>query len=395
MSSTIHSATFSPNQWLLEIPDGLHQSARQTPQSGNYAAADWNYYLTEVTHQALLTWFQDVDAAATIREVDPALFAQLNQWIPGSVIDWCGKRCVILPNATLDDSELLIPQEWIDIPEWQGDYFLATQVDWDDRTIKVWGYTTHERIKQQAAYIPSERMYQLDAVHLIQDLNALAIARQLCPDEVTQVAVDPIHPLSASATAQWLEQLSNSPNPRLAVPFATWAALITQPDCLATLAQPRSTVVASFDNLITNLSQWVDGVVEQSWQTLDSLMGRDFAPAYAFRDGEADNDAQTIRRVKLVQLNAETVLLLVLELKPLEDGRVYIKVRLYPPNTARPLPAQVNLSLQTIDQQTVQTISSRAQDDLIQLKGFRCPSGFQFVIQVAQADTTIDLPFVV
>ncbi len=51
------------------------------------------------------------------------------QFVNGSVLELNGKRIVLLPSKAIDRSELVIPQEWVDIPAWAGDYFMAVQID--------------------------------------------------------------------------------------------------------------------------------------------------------------------------------------------------------------------------------------------------------------------------
>jgi hypothetical protein len=146
--------------------------------------------------------------------------------------------------------------------------------------------------------------------------------------------------------------------------------------------------------MVTNLGQWFNDVIDDTWQTLDSLMEPSFAPAYAFRDA-ASSDRPTIRRVKAVRFDAAAaLLLLVLTVAPTEDNRLLVQVQLFPGQSGQCLPPQVSLRLCASDREPLQTVSSRAQDNLIQLRQFRCPPGFEFVIQVVQDDGVIDLPFI-
>ncbi len=404
MSRAIDTALVSPKQWLLEIPEAIHQNILREGQSLSLTTAAWNHYLAQVTLAAINDWFQ-AEGETTTAAIASDTLSQLNQWFGGSAIDWAGKRLILLPQATLDQSELLVPQEWIDIAQWQGDYFLAAQVDWDDRCISIWGYTTHAQIKQFAEYVADERLYRLDAIHLIQDLNTFWVTRQLCPDEVTQVAIAPIPLLTTSDVNSWFEQLGTMTNPRLSIPFETWAALITQPDWLAQLCRhqsmassqsvdsPAASEAPTLGAIATNLGQWFNDVIDETWQTLESWMEPSLTPAYAFRDDQSI-DRSMIRRVKALRFAEDVLLLLVLTVTPTEDGRLLVQVQLYPDQREQCLPQQVSLSLCTSDRAPIQTVSSREQDNLIQLRQFRCPPGFEFVVQVTQDDMIVDVPFV-
>jgi len=47
----------------------------------------------------------------------------------------------------------------------------------------IWGYTTHLQLKSDGHYDHGDRTYCLDEDDLIDDLNILWVARQLCPQE--------------------------------------------------------------------------------------------------------------------------------------------------------------------------------------------------------------------
>jgi len=81
-----------------------------------------------------------------------------------------------------------VPQEWVDIPELAADYYLAVQVN-PDSGGSGFGDTTHLQLKSDGNYDPSDRTYCLDEDDLIDDLNILWVARQLCPQEPTKSAI--------------------------------------------------------------------------------------------------------------------------------------------------------------------------------------------------------------
>jgi hypothetical protein len=134
---------------------------------------------------------------------------------------------ILLPTEAIDLDELRVPQEWVDIPSWVADYYLAVQVDVDDRWLRIWGYTTHQHLKQQATYDAGDRSYYLDGSDLIQNLNVLWVARQL-GGESTRAAVNSLPPLPLVQADNLLQRLGSTTiaMPRLAVPFSLWGALL-------------------------------------------------------------------------------------------------------------------------------------------------------------------------
>jgi hypothetical protein len=134
----------------------------------------------------------------------------------------------LIPSEAEDLEELKVPQEWIDIPQLVADYYVAVQVNVDDGYLRIWGYTTHQKLKTVGDYNFSDRFYIIDGTDIINDLNALWVARELCPNEVTKVEVAPIAEITAQQANNLIQRLADKENllPRLAIPFPMWAALL-------------------------------------------------------------------------------------------------------------------------------------------------------------------------
>ena len=41
-------------------------------------------------------------------------------------------KLIWVPQHTIDLSEFPVPQEWVDIPSWVGDYYLVVQIEAED-----------------------------------------------------------------------------------------------------------------------------------------------------------------------------------------------------------------------------------------------------------------------
>ena len=168
-------------------------------------------------------------------------------------------------------SELRIPQEWVDIPAWAADYYLAVQVNVDADYVRIWGYGTHKQLKSEATFSHSDRTYTLAEDDLVTDLDVLWVARELCPDETTQAAIEPLAEISAAQADNLIKRLGDKTQllPRLAVPFAMWGALIQNSDWCASLANQRRGVAAKVSVL-----QWLQtGVAnlnaELGWRQIE------------------------------------------------------------------------------------------------------------------------------
>ncbi|MBD2101054.1 DUF1822 family protein [Leptolyngbya sp. FACHB-261] len=232
-----------PSQLGLELPDDLQEQAWQQSQRLSAASDRWNAYINSLCLNAFLPWLQEQVPEATVWPGSRAL-ASIWQFTTGTAITLSasrvlpfvqapsahpsGERLVLIPSESIDMSELRVPQEWVDIPEWAADYYLFCSVSPDDGWMQVRGYTTHHQLKTLGNYDAADRTYSLDADALIADLNVLLIARQRCPEEVTRAAIAPLPVLPLAQAENLLQRLGNPSLalPRLAVPFTLWGALI-------------------------------------------------------------------------------------------------------------------------------------------------------------------------
>ena len=98
-------------------------------------------------------------------------------------------------SETIEAASLQVPQEWVDIPDWAADYYLAAHVDVDEQRLVLWGYATHAQVKTQGVYEASDRTYTLSDIDLIQDFavflgSPTARAAANCPDRRTAAVTD-------------------------------------------------------------------------------------------------------------------------------------------------------------------------------------------------------------
>jgi hypothetical protein len=211
-------------QWLDAI-QALADSVTVCPVST--LGGQWRHHLNQMCLDTVLPWLQE-EYRETLSAWQPAASASIWAMVNGAAVG-CGKsRFILIPALDIDQSELRVPQEWVDIPSWAGDYYLAVQVNLNEGCLYLWAYTTHALLKQHANYDVDERMYSLSNDHLIHHLSAIQIAEQLQTNEPLRSEIPAIPSLGRSRLNALVEQLSNLNIlfPRLSVPFQTWAGLI-------------------------------------------------------------------------------------------------------------------------------------------------------------------------
>ncbi|NEO31384.1 MAG: DUF1822 family protein [Symploca sp. SIO3C6] len=212
------------HQLYLEIPESLQMSEQAHSTPGAYQRAEIN----QLCFQAFLPWFrEEFDSSA---QVYPNTAALPSFWeiVNGTTISFDSSGLVLIPTLAMDGDELRVQQEWVDIPGWAADYYIAVQVNSEDGWIKILGYTTHHDLKTKGIYDFTDRTYSLDSEDLIQDLNVLWVNRQLNYTETLQAQITPLASIPQTQAYQLLKRLGNCDLkfPRLAVPFSVWGALI-------------------------------------------------------------------------------------------------------------------------------------------------------------------------
>lgn len=273
--TTSNPTILNPTQLTLEINQAtINQAWKQSQSSGN-DFSKWQKYLNQVALDTFLPWLQAEEDATAKAGFDAATQADIWEIVNGTLIQINGAKIALIPTEAEDLSELRVPQEWIDIPEWTADYYLAVQVSIDNGCVRVWGYTTHQQLKNNGKFSHSDRTYSLIDEELIGDIDVLWVARELCPDEVTQAAVEPIATLADAQANNLVQRLGSQAQllPRLAVPFTTWAALIQNKAWCRRLAATRQGKATK-----TPVMQWLkEGVSnvasELGWRQIEIAPG--------------------------------------------------------------------------------------------------------------------------
>ncbi|QMS87513.1 DUF1822 family protein [Nostoc edaphicum CCNP1411] len=250
----------NPTDLILEIPTATQNQADVYSQSFSNPTSGYQGYINELCLSAILLWLQEDFTPQAKVWPNTNVLSSFWEIVNGTAITLDATRFILIPSETIDLSELRVPQEWVDIPSWVGDYYLAVQVEPDEGYVRVWGYCTHTQLKSQGSYDPGDRTYSLDAADIINDISVLAVARQLCLEESTRSAIEEILPIPQPQAQNLITRLGNPEilTPRLAIPFQLWGGLIAHGGWRKSLYQRRLGLPEQWSVL-----QWLQSGVSQ------------------------------------------------------------------------------------------------------------------------------------
>ena len=250
MSTKINSfALAGDTQLILEIPQEVKQNANVVNYFYPNGASCYSICINKICFLTVLPWIQE-DIAPQAKSY-PSVTDLPSFWelVNGTAIDLIdGTRLVLVPTEAIDSDELQVPQEWVDIPSWIGDYYLFVQVDPEANYVMISGYCTHAQLKNHGRYYANSRIYSLKSTQIINDISTLLVARLLCPEN-TRICVPPVETISVQQAHNLIVRLGDSQiaNPRLEITFQLWSALIEHDRWRKRLVQRRLSLVLNDD----------------------------------------------------------------------------------------------------------------------------------------------------
>lgn len=365
-----------PKEWSLEVTSKIQLQSWKQSQVYGTPSSRWCAYINQICQNVFLDWLKTEYAIQANVWKSFADIPAFWEFVNGTAILLNQKRVVLIPTEAIDHGELEVPQEWVDIPSWIADFYLAVQVEPEGEKIRFWAYTTHKELKALAEYDCVDRTYCMDKRHLTKDLNAFWMAYQFIQEDV-KAAISSLPELSTSQAENILQQLSSSKAifPKLEIPFSSWAALLDNKYYREKLYLSRQQTV--------NLSGWLQDIYQPAWQAIDSFFNANNNLVFNFR-ASAGLNTNNIKRAKAIHLGTDTdsqQVVMLVELIPSADEQFAIRIQLHPFNNEY-LPAKIKLVLLSENGEIIQEVQSRIQDNYVQLRLFEGEIGECFSINV-------------
>ena len=413
MNLTINDlALIYPEQIFIEFSQQEREKIWKETQQHHYdnATARWRSYLNSLCTNTVLKYLQEYITNETDLPSQTLQIWQENDlssiWnaVNGTAIELDTAKLILIPHEDKEFSEFKVPREWVDLPQWVGNYYLSVEINLSECWLRICGYTTHQQLKEIGEHDLTDETYSISVEELTEDLTAMWMGIELFPVEKPVVEALPV---LTKAEIQGLLKIfheSNPYSPRLDVPFRKWGAFIGDDSLRKQLYQQQQSenrhevITQVINKAAVNLGQWFESAFETGWQSLDTLINPDTGNlAFAFRQRDASKQL-TVEAAKIIdlgmQLGNKSVALLI-GLTRENDHKIGVCIQLHPAAGETYLPANMKLALRSRTGKVLQQLESRTQDNLIQLKRFTCPIGKKFSVEVALDNFSITEDFAI
>ncbi|WP_310483489.1 DUF1822 family protein [Chamaesiphon sp. VAR_48_metabat_403] len=372
-TNTLESQTI----WLSLADRELLPTHSQTHSN---VTAQENALINQLCLEKTQAWLTEIGIESTPTFL-PAQMASMWDVVNGCALTIGNRRLILVPSDRLDREELRVPQEWVDIPNWMGDYYLGIQIDLEERLMNIWGYTSHRTLRETGTYNSLDRTYSISTDLTISNLDVLWMAQILDLQEMTIVPT--LDSLNLDLSMNAIDRLSyvSAYSPRLDLDFTTWAAILSSNNLREQLYQRRLQIA----NLDLNqmqpmkLGDWLDREFSQAigrgWDLFQHIMGSELALVRSM----------SIERAKLINLQYQlhqTNVIMLIGINPQVTDEMVISVQIHAAPNTPTLPPQLKLSYITDEGEELQAIISRSDDFQIQLPTFTCDVGTTFNIQL-------------
>lgn len=210
--------------------------------------------------------------------------------VNGFALSVAGIKVAFIPSQDLDLMGFEVQREWVELSNWIADYYVPVQVDIDRNCLHLWGFISHQYLRQKATLDLNLHSYEVDAVDLVSNLDSLwtvcdLVARQVIPSERSDVPnLPPLSELEARKLIDRLKQHRSVFSPRLTVPFAQWGAILNSPEYLTIYAEPElvtTQITRWFTTQTSSINQATATLVETIEQ---KLAKREWIPLDGFHD---------------------------------------------------------------------------------------------------------------
>jgi hypothetical protein len=187
----------------------------------------------------------------------------ISKLVNGFALQLGKTRLVFIPSQSIDLTEIEIPQEWVDLPNWAADYYIPIQVDVEAKYLHLWTFISHYNLKNSGEFDRVFRNYEipdgaetknLDVLFTACELHALG---ELTPKRAKNELIDQ------------LRQHRSAFSPRLELLFGSWGAILNVEQRLEALnsSKPEPDPIPTDDYI-----EYLKSLMRDGWEFFNSVL---------------------------------------------------------------------------------------------------------------------------
>ena len=180
-------------------PNRLQEVELKAQQMMPNSTAEYNYIVNSIALDTVTTWLTNCLAENDDSVVIPESEILESYWsvMSGTPVSVDNLKIVIIPSDTIDTSGISIAREWLEIPHLTPDYFLAVQVNLEEKWVLLWAYIHSNTIRERGNLNQYHQYYTVSSDLMSSDLELLGVTKQFIT--LPQYNLTPIHPISESS----------------------------------------------------------------------------------------------------------------------------------------------------------------------------------------------------
>ena len=226
---------YSEHLWIKISEQDKEEAEANTRCYANQTGRNYAF-VNYLCHKVFSKWvkeYQEIESNNKVFSSDNNL-ARIWQFINGSVVNIHDKRLILIPSDATDLEGFEVQQEWVDIPNLAGDYYLPVRVDLEKNYLHIWGFISRKNLQKRADYDKLDKLYIVSSGDVIDDIETLWIALELYEEKGDFEALPS---LTESEAAKLIKTYSQPLpySPRLKGNFQEWMALLNEKEWLKNL----------------------------------------------------------------------------------------------------------------------------------------------------------------
>lgn len=392
--------TFNSEQLYANFTEADCNKALPNKEDYSYETARNRAYLNRLCQQILVPILEE-DAQEKAQLLSAENSSQIWEFINGFAVNFTNLKLVIIPSENLDIEEFSIPAEWVEISQFVADYYLAVQVNVEEKWLRVWGFTSYQNLRIKGEFDESDRSYNIDAEDLYSDLNLIWLNYETeniinQPDSYNikthrqdACVTNQLDLLHKNQLIKKLSQPSNY-SPRLTINSDDWKIIFGDEKTRKQIYQNRCF------KIVNNISHWQRNTEENNWLFTDTLVNQYHISEVSLArmnksERESTPEKLVLSRGKIIDLGIQiegSFVALICKCEYDTETSRSILLKVCPGNNEKYLPPNIELIVYDEKDEVFLEAKSRQSDNWIQLQ-FQGEIGEEFSVKVALGEAFI------